>query len=421
MKGESDLQYLLWMTEIAAFAPQKGVRLMEVFGSAKAVWEATEKQIGACIKLEDGELKRLKNRSLAVPNLILARCKFQNIRLLPIWEEDYPDRLRNIYDPPLVLYIRGKWPDFNRLPAVAVVGQRKATAYGIITTERLAFQLSLAGVIVVSGMAVGIDSAAHNGAVKGNTPTVAVFGTAIDQCYPAKNAGLLRSILYAGAAVSEYPPGKKTWASDFPKRNRIISGLSLGVVVGEAPAKSGSLITAGLALDQGRDVFVVPGNIHVATCEGSNQLMREGAAPVSCGWDVLSEYESLFPDKIRNVPAEQTASFRPLKHLNSAPNTPGKTGENRADKKKENNLKKEIDKKGIDKEQSAPYSDVNDILPKLSPQERIIVTALKDGPRLVDDVIAETGLTTGKVLGILTMLELKKVIRRHPGKRISLI
>ena len=194
MKKDSDLQYLLWMTEVAGLAPQKGVRLLEVFGSAKAVWEASDKQISGCVKLEEGEQKRLKNRSLATPNLILGRCRFQNIRILPIWDEDYPDRLRNIYDPPLVLYIRGKWPDFNRLPAVAVVGQRKATPYGIIVTERIAFQLSRAGVIVVSGMAAGIDSAAHNGAVKGDTPTVAVFGTAIDQCYPAKNAGLLRQV-----------------------------------------------------------------------------------------------------------------------------------------------------------------------------------------------------------------------------------
>ena len=115
MKKDSDLQYLLWMTEVPGIAPQKGVRLLEVFGSAKAVWEASDKQISGCVKLEETEQKRLKNRSLATPNLILGRCRFLNIRILPIWDEDYPDRLRNIYDPPLVLYIRGKWPDFNRL------------------------------------------------------------------------------------------------------------------------------------------------------------------------------------------------------------------------------------------------------------------------------------------------------------------
>ena len=386
MKKDSDLQYLLWMTEVAGLAPQKGVRLLEVFGSAKAVWEASDKQISGCVKLEEGEQKRLKNRSLATPNLILGRCRFQNIRILPIWDEDYPDRLRNIYDPPLVLYIRGKWPDFNHLPAVAVVGQRKATPYGIIVTERIAFQLSRAGVIVVSGMAAGIDSAAHNGAVKGDTPTVAVFGTAIDQCYPAKNASLLRAILHSGAAVSEYPPGKKTYATSFPRRNRIISGLSLGVLVGEAPAKSGSLITAGLALDQGRDVFAVPGSVDAHSSDGCNELIARGAKLVRDAKDVLEEYVGLYtfnqcaPEE---PPVGQVTIPKPSpKPAEPKPAAVGPT-----------------------------LADVYQPKPAADP----VLDAL-EGILTLEELCARCGMDTSQMLSKLTLLELQGKVRQLPGQ-----
>ena len=386
MKKDSDLQYLLWMTEVAGIAPQKGVRLLEVFGSAKAVWEASDKQISGCVKLEETEQKRLKNRSLATPNLILGRCRFLNIRILPIWDEDYPDRLRNIYDPPLVLYIRGKWPDFNRLPAVAVVGQRRATPYGIIVTERIAFQLSRAGVIVVSGMAAGIDSAAHNGAVKGDTPTVAVFGTAIDQCYPAKNAGLLRAILHSGAAVSEYPPGKKTYATSFPRRNRIISGLSLGVLVGEAPAKSGSLITAGLALDQGRDVFAVPGSVDAHSSDGCNELIARGAKLVRDANDVLEEYVGLytFNQCAHEEPPVGEVTL-PKPKPKSAEPKPAAVGPTLADVY-----------------QPKPAAD-----PVLDALEGILS---------LEELCARCGMDTSQMLSKLTLLELQGKVRQLPGQ-----
>ena len=381
---DADLLYLLWMTEVAAIAPQKGVRLLETFGSAKEVWEASTARIASAVKLEDSERKRLENRSLATPNLILARCKGQNIRILPIYAADYPQRLRNIYDPPLVLYVRGKLPDFDRLPAVAVVGQRKATPYGTIVTERLAFQLSCSGVIVVSGMAAGIDSAAHNGAVKGDTPTVAVFGTAIDGCYPASNAGLLRSILYSGAAVSEYPPGKKTGPGNFPRRNRIISGLCLGVVVGEAPAKSGSLITAGLALDQGRDVFAVPGAVDAPASAGCNELIARGAKLVRDARDVLEEYAGLYPFKTAEEPVETPEKPDPVKQkaptLKTVYEAPAPT------------------EKTVREEPSDP-----------------VLSALK-GICSLEELSARCGMDATALLGRLTLLELQGKVRQLPGQ-----
>jgi len=386
MKPDADLQYLLWMTEVAGFAPQKGVQLLEVFGSAKAVWQASDKQISACVKLDDGEKKRLKNRSLATPNLILGRCGFLNVRLLPIWDKDYPDRLRNIYDPPLVLYIRGRWPDFNRLPAVAVVGQRKATPYGIIITERIAFQLSRAGVIVVSGMAEGIDSAAHNGAVKGDTPTVAVFGTAIDQCYPAKNAGLLRAILHSGAAVSEYPPGKKTYANCFPRRNRIISGLSLGVLVGEAPARSGSLITAEHALNQGRDIFAVPGSIDARSSDGCNELIAQGAKLVRDANDILEEYVALYG-------IQACANEEPPLGAVTLPKTQSE----------------------LPKPKPAAVGPALADVYSSKPAPDPVLDAL-EGILSLEELCARCGMDTSQLLSKLTLLELQGKVRQLPGQ-----
>lgn len=397
MMADKELQYLLWLTEVVGMAPQRGVQLLEHFGSPKAVWQATTQQICRCIKPEGKELDRLKNRSLATPNLILARCKLQNIRILPIYAEDYPDRLRNIYDPPLVLYVRGKLPDFNRLPAVAVVGQRKATPYGRIVTERLAFQLSRAGVIVVSGMAAGIDSAAHNGAVKGDTPTVAVFGTAIDQCYPASNAGLLRSILYSGAAISEYPPGRKTGPSNFPRRNRIISGLSLGVVVGEAPEKSGSLITAGLALDQGRDVFAVPGAVDAVSSAGCNELIARGAKLVRDARDVLEEYAGsyTFANVEYEEPPVAAAQSQQAAQKAAAP-------------------QKQIPPAAV----GPTLADVYGQTPEGTGDP--VLDAL-EGILPLEELSRRTGIDTPTLLGKLTLLELQGKVHQLPGQNYEKI
>ena len=190
----------------------------------------------------------------------------------------------------------------------------------------------------------------------------------------------------------------------------------------EAPEKSGALITARLAAEQGRDVFAVPGNIDQPSFVGSNRLLRDGAIMVSSGWDVLSEYEALFPDKIRkeDAPARQTAYPDEVRKAAEAEKPLLKVAQKPRLPRKNENLKKDLAPQGIDKTPSAPYSDVGSVRPKLSPEEQTIVDALSGGERLVDDVIAETGLSTGKLLSSLTMLELKGIIKRLPGKRIVL-
>ena len=352
---------------------------------------------------------------------ILEDCQKKRLNILTIQDAAYPSRLKNIPDPPLVLYYKGQLPDFDSEPVIGVVGTRKASAYGLTVAKRMGYQIGKCGGLVVSGMAYGIDGLAMSGALTAGAKTVGVLGCGADIVYPQSNRSLFRDVERYGCILSEFAPGQPAAKWTFPMRNRIISGLSCGVLVVEAPEKSGALITARLALEQGRDVFAVPGNIDMPTCAGSNELLRDGAIMVSSGWDVLSEYESLFPDKIHreDAPSRQRAYPQELARQEGE-TTPPRVAQTPRIPEETNHLKKNLEKKSIDKEPVQAYSDVNVDLSRLSGDEKTIVLCLKNGQRLVDDVIAETGMTTGKLLAVLTMLELKGVIKRLPGKQICL-
>ncbi|MEA5039012.1 MAG: DNA-processing protein DprA [Clostridiaceae bacterium] len=373
------MQYLIWLTTTAALPPEKAWALLARFGSGKAVFEAETDELSRVLLLTPAEKQRLKKRDLAPAQRILADCRRQGIHILSIVDEHYPQRLKAIYDPPLILYVRGELPELNDLPAIAVVGTRRCTPYGAVTAEKLAFGLSQNGVVVISGMAEGVDSAAHRGALKGGTPTIAVFGTAIDGCYPAINGGLLRDILRHGAAVSEYPPGAKTGRGGFPRRNRIMSGLSLGVAVAEAPDKSGALITAGLALDQGRDVFAVPGGVDAPGSAGANELIQRGAKLIRNAEDILCEYRGVYrlspPAQAAPVIREPVASVYAAASKSGAISTP------------------------------APASTDDPLL-----------AALCGGPLPLEELTVRTGLSSSDLLAKLTVLELKGRVRQLPGK-----
>lgn len=368
-----------------------------------------------------GEAKAsLCDKELIAAEQILADCRREKLHILTYQDAAYPVRLKNISDPPVVLYYKGRLPEFDALPVIGVVGTRKASLYGLQTAKRMGYQIGRCGGIVVSGMAYGIDGMAMAGALTAGQMTVGVLGCGADIVYPASNRALFRDVEQYGCILSEFPPGTSPAKWTFPRRNRIISGLSCGVLVVEAPVKSGALITARQAADQGRDVFAVPGNIDLPTFEGSNRLLRDGAIMVSSGWDVLSEYEGLYPDKIRRMDDPSLQTVCPDALFKQEEPEPLKVAQKAAVPEKKEHLKKELEKKAIDKAASSPYSDVNTVLAGLSPEGKQIVSCLIEGDRLVDDVIAETGLTTGKLLAALTMLELKGVIKRLPGKRIQL-
>ena len=417
------LIHWIWLAHRPGLNDRAKAALLQHFRDPEDIFFADKNAFDHIEGLSAEAVESLRDKNLIPAEEILEACSREKLHILTYRDAAYPARLKNIADPPIVLYYKGQLPDWDASPVIGVVGTRKASAYGMTTAKRMGYQIAKCGGIVVSGMAYGIDGMAMAGALTAGQPVVGVLGCGADIVYPVSNRGLFQDVEQYGCILSEFVPGTPPAKWTFPKRNRIISGLSCGVLVVEAPEKSGALITARQAVEQGRDVFVVPGNIDNPCCVGSNRLLRDGAIMAESGWDVVSEYEALYPDKIRKEtgPVHLTAYSDEVRRAAAEAEKPlPKVAQKVVLPRKKENLKKELDKKGIDKAQSALYSDVNDILPKLSSDEQAIVKALLGGERLVDDVIAETGLTTGKLLSSLTMLELKGVIRRLPGKRICL-
>ena len=355
----------------------------------------------------------LLDRDLSGAEEILARCYRKGIGILTIRDAAYPERLRNIDNPPLVLYWRGIIPAFDTEPVVAVVGTRHASAYGLVQAKRLGYQLGRMGAVVVSGGANGIDTLALKGALSAGRPVAAVLGGGVDVVYPAQNRDLFEDIARYGCLMSEYPPGTPALGAHFPVRNRILSGLSLGVLVVEAPRRSGSLITANFALEQGRDVFAVPANVGVTSCEGNIQLLKDGAIVVEDGWDVMKEYVSLYPELAQREPTRFEMTLAP----EEIPKTDEKNGDRVA---QDTDIPEKDDRKSIDKPENKAYIDVQEILSKLSPDERAVVQALQDGPLPADDVIDRCQLPAGRVLASMTLLEVRGYVRRLPGRRFSL-
>ena len=366
----------------------------------------------------------LKDKDLSEAKKILETCQRKEIGILTYQDAMYPNRLKNIIDPPLVLYYKGMLPEFDALPAIAVVGTRGATAYGLKTAKNLGAQISRCGGLVVSGLAVGIDSMAMRGALSAGKGVVGLMGCGIDVVYPAENRSLLLDTQRYGCLLSEFPPGTPPYKWNFPKRNRILSGLSCGVVVVEAPARSGALITASQAAEQGRDVFVIPGNVDVAACAGSNALLRDGAIAVSTGWDILSEYVALFPDMIRKDTTAVVQTLYPDEEaaVRATERTASKVAQLPCLPKKKAAKAQQCDTIAIDNGAPAPYIENKDTEdPTLTGDERAVLALLKTGEQLVDDVIAQSGLSSGVVLSTLTLLEVKGLIRRLPGRHVCLV
>ncbi len=265
-------------------------RLLERFGSALAAWQAPEAELRA-LGLPEGPLARLlAARQSGLPERVQEQAAQVGAEVLVYPDEEYPALLRQIASPPLALFVRGTLePRDGR--AVALVGTRQASSYGVQVARAFATEFAQAGVTVVSGLARGIDRAAHEAALEAGGRTIAVLGTGIDVVYPGAHRGLAQRIVEQGALVTEFLPGTPPHAGNFPVRNRIISGLSLGVVVVEAPARSGALITANFALDQNRSVYAVPGPIFSEGTAGILRLLREGATPVGAARDVLEDLQ----------------------------------------------------------------------------------------------------------------------------------
>ena len=398
----ASLKYWLWLTNVEGMTIRQRLALLEHFGQPDKVYFGESGEYALVEGMTRQGLTALEDKSLDRADKILGDCERLGLRILTIRDAAYPDRLRNISDPPLVLYVQGRMPLFDDEVAIAMVGSRKASPYAQMMGEKIAFQMAGLGALIVSGLAAGGDAAAHRGALRAGGFTAAVIGGGHDIIYPRENRSLYQDIGVRGVILSEYPPGTPHEGAHFPVRNRIISGLCLGTVVIEAPERSGTLITVNHALDQGRDVFALPGQADDWHCTGSNRLLRDGAGVVIDGWDVLSCYTARFPHKLRPFRAEEPRHFG--------------GGEKEVEKQKA------APAKAPEAPPPAPPKPVLDLSGDhgLTDDQVRIVRTLGERTMQVDDIIAETEIPARRVLSALTMLELDGVVEQSSGKRFAL-
>jgi len=361
------------------------LRLLEVFGSAERVLAAGLRDLCETGLTWDKPLHALAAKQfLRDPQTEWTYLKSKNFQLICIGDDEYPAILVKIPDPPAVLFSSGELLPRD-LVSIAVVGSRYASPAGIIFAERLSSDMAFSGLTVVSGLALGIDSAAHRGALKAGGRTLAVLGCGIDVNYPSTNADLRQEIARAGALLTEFLPGAPPSSGNFPSRNRIISGLSLGVVVVEAAERSGSLITARFALEQGREVFAVPGIAQSMRSKGAHRLIRQGAKLVECVEDVLEEIRPL----IRSAPSSPTYSGRsgPCPRGTEKPHSPAETIS------------------------SSPFIEGPN-----SPEATNLLRIMDKIPKHIDEIAQEANMPVQHAAAILLELELRGLVSQLPEK-----
>ena len=405
----ANLKYWLWLAGRKGLAGQAMWNVLEHFGSPERTYFADEGEYRLVPGLKEPALHSLLDKSLSLADKIMGDCDRLSLRIMTIQDAIYPERLRAIHQPPPVLYWKGREVAFDEEAAVAVVGTRDATPYGIRVAGALAFDLTRAGALVVSGMAQGIDAAAVRAALKAGGPVVSVLGNGLDVIYPKWHRDLYEDVAAAGTLISEFPPGTEPLGRNFPVRNRILSGLSAGVVVVESRRVGGSLNTANHALEQGREVFAVPGPVDGADSEGTNRLIQEGAAKlVINAEDILCELVDRFPNKLsRRRWLEEDAREQ---RLDSA-EEPAARSAGRG------KLEEPPSEKVVDKPTPLEYIDWKDYKSKLTDDQRDILLALDGRTQVADDLVETVQIPARRVLAALTVLQIQGFVAEESGKR----
>lgn len=373
---EASPLYWLWLSSLPEVGINSKVALLQHFGTAEAAFQ-TEK--GTFLHV-DGVTRRdaelLEKRELAPAEQIVSSCRKEGLQIVTIEDPQYPERLKRIYGPPCVLYVKGTLPKIDREPVLAMVGTRDATEYGTEMAKQIAEEYVNCGGIVASGLTRGIDAASAEGALSADGRVIGFLGT------PIQNAGALaRKVLENGALISEYPPGTVPQKSFFRQRNRIGAGISVGVVAVEAPARSGTALFVSEALEQGKTVFAVPGNADSPQSMGTLRFLKEGAILITDGREIAQELRQYFRNEIRQpeISAEKT----------------------------------------IDKDRSNRYIvNLEDLLTGLNEVQKQIVTAVFQGCRTVDEISVSTGLPVSRMLPQLTILEIRKILGRNEERQI---
>ena len=387
----SALKFWVWLTEQNRLGGPARQALLEHFGSPEEVYYAEPGDLLQVEGITADQAQALENKSLDRAQSILEECARKDIFLLTAQDALYPQRLKNIYDPPLLLYGRGSIPLFDEEAAVAVVGTRSCSPYGIRTAERFGFEMSKQGGLVVSGLARGIDAASQLGALRAGGLTAAVLGCGVDVVYPPENDRLYEDVAASGVLLSEYPPGAEPFGWHFPARNRILSGLCLATLVVEAPEKSGALITAATTLEQRRDVFAIPGPLDAEGSVGCNRLIRDGAGLATESWDILREYQSRYPHKLH--PDGEKLPPLPKKSEIFYP---------------ERSKKPKVAPSGL------PVINVRRNAEGLTDDQIKVLRILDDKePMLTDDIALRANVPVRRILSAVTMLEIDGYTRQE--------
>ena len=378
------IRYILWFQIVMGYANPRAIKALEYFENAENIFNASEKERIESKIFTKKEIERLNSVAISDALKIMADCRENGIKIIGFGDENYPYCLSVLEDAPLVIYVKGILPDFDNCPSICVVGPRKVSDFGKKAAYSLSYRLAASGVTVISGGAIGTDTYAHAGALKADGKTVLCMGCGILSDYLPENKKLRETVTQNGCLISEFPPRIDANRYTFPVRNRIMSALSVGTVVVEAPKKSGALITARHANEQGKDVFVVPGAPNNREYEGSNALLRDGAKPLLDVSDIFGEYIIRFPDKINVDKAFENPVILPSKN------------------KTEEKIEK-IQKK----------------LPEtLSNQAKIVYNNL-DNQFFFPEEINIPDLSSGELLSVLTELEMEFLIKALPGGKFE--
>ena len=433
----SNVLFWIWLQQSLGYASHY-IDIAIKNGGAREIYECSRErlfELGMPIQV----INRLSDHSLKRAESIYTMCLSRDYKIITLEDEEYPQRLKSIYAPPAVLYVSGKLPKVDSELCIAIVGTRSASQRGAAAAQELGRRLCNAGAVVVSGCAVGIDSAAHQGALLSpSCITIGVLGCGIDYPYNMSGASMRKLITLHGALVSEYPPGAEARPEHFPQRNRIISGLSLGVAVIEAGRKSGSTITANLAIEQGRDLFAMPGQVGMENSIGVNMLIKDGAAIITSPLDILSVYENRFGNKLRfdgaeellldELSVERLSGERVERRGAAAKKSTAKQGEktNVAEKKladankiPEAEATNEPVQLVIDTGRQPEQQQKKQLPENASQNARRLYEIMSTQPEQIDVLAAMSGLNASQLSAALLELELDGAVTAHPGGRYS--
>ena len=397
----SGLKYWLWLTTRRGMDAASVLTVLDYFVTPEQVYYADREEYDQ-LPLSARAREGLCSKSLEQADRILADCQRLSLRIMTLRDGDYPERLRQISTPPAVLYIRGRMFDFDAEAAIAVVGSRKPSQYGEMAAAKLGMELAAGGALVLSGIAEGLDTCALKGALKAGGPVVSVLGGGIDVPYPAENRYLYEDVAAAGALISEYPPGTQHDGFHFPRRNRILSGLALGVLAVECKLHSGTMSTVRHAMDQDRDIFAVPGAINAPMSEGTNYLIQQGAKLVARGEDILEEYRSRFPGRLgrKEVLSDQAARQR-LEDV-----------EQKAEPVRR-------DRPAQEPRPSLEWVSRAEQAGRFTDDQLAILRALGERRCSADELVEQTGIPARRILSALTMLQVDRVVEEGAGRRFS--